>query len=66
MPFDDQEGRWKHGETSLGTMAIGRLVAVMAVPPKRGLSHAFDPGSFKIQSYGIKDRTQEFCKGDLL
>ena len=64
--FDDQQGQWKQGETSLGTNATGRLVTVMPVPPKRGLSHAFDPGSFEIQFFGIMDRTQAFCKGDLL
>ena len=44
--FQDQQVRWKQGETSLGTKHIGGLVMVMLVPPKRGLSQAFKHGSF--------------------
>ena len=44
--FEDQQGRWKQGETSLGTKPTCGLVLVMSVPPKQGLSYTFEPGSF--------------------
>ena len=42
--FEDHQGRWKEGETSLGTMPTCGLVTVMPVPPKQGLSYTFEPG----------------------
>ena len=38
--FEDQEGRWKQGERSLGTNPTGGLVTVMAVPTNEA-SHTF-------------------------
>ena len=46
--FEDRQGRWKQGETGLGTKPTCGLVPVMPVPPKQGLSYTFDPGSFYI------------------
>ena len=37
--FEDLQGRWKQGETSLGTKATCGLVLVIQVPPKQGFSH---------------------------
>ena len=44
--FEDQQGRWKQGETGLGMKPPRGVVAVMSVPPKQGLSHPFKPGSY--------------------
>ena len=49
--FEDQKGRWKQGETRLGTKATGGDVTVMSVPPKRRLSHPFKPGSYCFAPY---------------
>ena len=46
--FEDRQGRWKQGETGLGTKPTCVLVPVMPVPPKQGLSYTFEPGSFYI------------------
>ena len=44
--FEDRQGRWKQGETSLETNPTCGLVPVMPVTPKQGLSHTFELGSF--------------------
>ena len=49
--FEDQQGRWKQGETGLGMKPTGGVVAVMSVPPKQGFSHPFKPGSYLRAPY---------------
>ena len=49
--FEEQKGWWKYGETSLGTKPKGGVSTVMSVPPKRGLSHPFQPGSYCLAPY---------------